>query len=107
MGSVVWMLVLGSGPITKRSFTTSVWIFGNTSSSASTVSDSLPVCRMERLPTPLNSTSSKPLTSLDSFATLPDPLVVPLVSSVPPEDDAAHEEVEDEEVDDEEVEEEM
>ena len=114
MGSVVLMLESGSGDRIKRPFTTSVVIFERTLSSASTLSDSLPVCRMERLPTPLSSTSSKPFTSLDSLSTLPDPSIVPLVSSVPPEEETTtcceeteDEEDEDEDTEDEEVEEEM
>src|SRR5215212_12248342 len=67
------MEVLGLGPMIRRLFTTSVLSFGRASSSASTLSDSLPVCSIERLPTPLSSTSSKPLTSLGS-------LLTPLVS---------------------------
>src|SRR5215217_2609181 len=59
-------MVLDSGPMIKRLFTTLVVSFGMMSSSASTVSDSLPVCSIERLPTPLSSTASKPLTFLDS-----------------------------------------
>src|SRR5215207_3224306 len=64
------MLVLRSGPMIKRLFSISVLIFGRTSSSASTVSDSLPVCSRERLPAPFSSTSSKPLTSLGSLVKL-------------------------------------
>src|SRR5215217_9740663 len=63
-------MVLDSGPMIKRLFTTLVVSFGMMSSSASTVSDSLPVCSIERLPTPLSSTSSKSLTFLDSCLTL-------------------------------------
>src|SRR5215213_11107894 len=73
-------MVLDSGPIIKRLFTTLVVSFGMTSFSASTVSDAPPVCSIERLPTPLNSTSSKPLTFLDSFSTLAGSFVLPLVS---------------------------
>src|SRR5215208_2344080 len=65
------MLVLRSGLMIKRLFSTSVLIFGRTSSSASTVSDSLPACSRERLPTPFSSTSLKPLTSLASLVTPP------------------------------------
>jgi hypothetical protein len=100
------MLVLGSGPMIKRLFTTSVLIFGRTSSSASTLNDSLPVCRIERVPIPLSSTSSKPLTFLVSLVTLPASFVVPMVSSVPPEEDVTYEDVEDEDVEDEDVEDE-
>src|SRR5215216_6556388 len=72
----------------KRLFTTLVVSLGRTSSSASTLSDSLPVCSIERLPTPCNSTSLKPLTFLDSFVTLPGSFVVSLGSwpLVPPEE---------------------
>src|SRR5215212_3779234 len=70
-------MVLDSGPIIKRLFTTLVVSFGMTSSSASRVSDSLPVCSIERLPTPLSSTSLKPLTFLDSFVILPSSFVLP------------------------------
>src|ERR671921_1306297 len=73
IGLVVLMIELGSGPIVKWLFSTSVLIFGRTSSSASTVRDSLSACCIERLPTPLSSTSSRPLTSLGS-------LLTPLVS---------------------------
>src|SRR3712207_4732401 len=80
------MMVLGSRPIIKRLFSTLVLILGRTPSSASTLSDSLPVCRIERLPTPCSSTSSKPLTFLDSLATSPGSLDLssgpwPLVSA--------------------------
>src|SRR5829696_10420644 len=72
------MMVLGLAPMIKRLSTTLVVSFGMTSSSASMVSDSLPVCSIERLPTPLSSTSPKPLTFLDSFATLAGSFVLPL-----------------------------
>src|SRR5215217_5928267 len=75
-------MVLDSGPIIKRLFTTLVVSFGMTAFSASTVSDSLPVCSIERLPTPLSSTSLKPLTFLDSFVTLEGSFVLPLDSWV-------------------------
>src|SRR5215213_4721252 len=74
-------MVLNSEPMIKRSFTTLVVTFGMTSSCASTLSDSLPVCSIERLPTPLSSTSSKPLTSLDSLVTLAGSFVLGLGSS--------------------------
>src|SRR5215211_6985330 len=70
-------MVLDSGPIIKRLFTTLVVSFGMTSSSASTVSDSLPVCSIERLPTPLSSTASKPLTFLDSCVSFAGLFVLP------------------------------
>src|SRR5919107_2443312 len=56
-----------SGPSSKRLPTTLLSSFGRTSFSASIVSDSLPVCLIERSPIPRSSTSSKPPTSLDSF----------------------------------------
>src|SRR5215204_7622180 len=78
----------------KRLFTTSVLTFGRTSSSASMVSDSVPVCWMERLPTPCSSTSSKPLALLDSLVTLLESSVVSLGSSwiVPAEEEVTCEE---------------
>src|SRR5215212_1299997 len=75
-------MVLDSGPRIKRLFTTLVVSFGMTSSSASTVSDSLPVCSIERLPTPLSSTSLNPLTFLDSCVSFAGSFGLPLDSWV-------------------------
>jgi uncharacterized membrane protein len=61
----------------RRPFTILVLSFGMISFFASTVSDSLPVCSIERLPIPLSSTSLKPLTFLDSFVTLAGSFVLP------------------------------
>src|SRR5919202_3615004 len=69
------MLVLGSMPMVKRLSLTSVLIFGIMLSSASMVSDSLPVCWIDRSPMPSKATSVKPLTFLDSLTTLPDPRI--------------------------------
>src|SRR5919202_4946743 len=57
----------------RRLFSTGVTMYGITLFSASIVSDSLPVCRMVKLPIPLKATSEKPLTLLVSLVTLPDP----------------------------------
>src|SRR5215208_3898522 len=75
-------MVLDSGPRIKRLFTTLVVSFGMISSSASTVSDSLPVCSIERLSTPLSSTASKPLTFLDSCVSFAGSFGLPLDSWV-------------------------
>src|ERR671933_39109 len=69
------MLVLGSIPMVKRLSLTSVLSFGIMLSSASMVSDSLPVCWIARSPMLSKATSVKPLTFLDSLTTLPDPRI--------------------------------